>query len=455
MAKYSKTDEGRKSHSRTLDERSGAMLDRFVDDRVRRSEGAIGGRHLGAGKACDDPSQIAASIVDGLNCGIEDLEVVAENRAFFEGPLTPAQAGNFFLPQVNPFGIGTAQGAVDQAQINIDGSEMDCNVLITHVYFHMVPPKHTMTVEGGYWSPSPTAAGNGPVVPDAWSNVDQATDGTGTLGLGAGQTLTKASLDTGEWACDFFYDFCRAYEWIWKIGNNILMEAPLTKIASIRGASQPWTSGQHLKPFAQDVADANAFFRANGANGIFMPRNATRDGSANITSGKANSSYFSPYGYFREQATIGGPGVQELCMNPTVYELCTAQLFPRGVKLGMHFDLIDEYAQARSARSATMNQLTGGGGIGQINPDVNVTGIGSGVAPVFTELTQAAADVLIQEPVGRVLCKIGDFYLVAGLMGHRVSQTLYSKIIANESAVCDAVTAGTFGRRSLSMMASK
>jgi hypothetical protein len=452
MVKTTKTAEGKQATTRTLDPVK--QLDRlaaFSRDAQGRQE-----RYLGAGKSCDDPSQIAASIVDGLNCGIEDLEVVAENRAFFEGPLTPTQAGNFFVPQVNPFNIGTQQGAVDQAQINIDGSEMDCNVLITHVYFHMVPPKHTMTVEGGYWTPAPTAAGNGPVVPDAWSLVDQATDGTGTLGLGAGQALTKASLDTGEWAMDFFYDFCRAYEWIWKIGNNILMQAPLTKIASIRGAAQPWTSGQHLKPFAQDVVDANAFLRANGANGIFLPRNATRDGSASITSGKTNSSYFSPYGYFREQATIGGPGVQELCMNPTVYELCTAQLHPRGVKIGMHFDLIDGYAQARSLRSAVQPQLTGGGGgSGILNPDVNVTGIGSGVAPVFTELTQAAADVLIQEPVGRVMLKIGDFYLVAGLMGHRVSQTLYSKIIANESAVCDAVTAGTFGRRSLSMLASK
>ena len=442
MAKNSEKIEQSRS-SRTLDE--GRTLDRFLKN------GAETGRVLGAGKSCDDPSAIAASIVDGLNCGIEDLEVVAQNRAFFEGPLTPTQTGNLFTPQIKPFDIGTNQGAVDQAQINIDGSEMDCNVLITHVGFHLVPPKHSLLVEGGFWTPPPAAAGNVPVVPNAWTAADTATDGTGTLGLAAGQTLTKAYLDTGEWVSDFFYDFCRAYEWIWKIGNNILMQAPLTKIASIRGSAQPWTSGQHTKPFAQDVADANAFLRANGGSGIFLPRNATRDGSANVTSGKTNSSTFSPYGYYAEQATIGGPGVQELCQNPTVYELCTAQLFPRGVKLGMHFDLIDEYAQARAERSATMNPT-----LASINPDVNTTGmVGSGVAPVFTELTAASADVVLQEPLGRVSVKIGDWYLVAELMGHRVSQTLYSKIIANESAVCDAVTAGTFGRRSLSMMASK
>ena len=413
------------------------------------------GRSIGAGAAdrCSDPSQIAASIVDGLNCGIEDLEMVAQNRCFFEGPLNPAAVGNLFTPQINPFTIGTQQGAVDQAQINVDGGELDCNTLITHVGFHMVPPKHLLLVEGGYWTPPPTVAGAGPVVPNAWTIADQATDGTGTLGLTTGQTLTKAYLDTGEWACDFFYDFCRAYQWIWKIGNNILMQAPLTKIASIRGSAQPWTSGQHIKPFAQDVADCNAYLRANGASGIFLPRNATRDGSANVTSGATNSSTFSPYGYYAEQATIGGPGVQELCQNPTVYELCTAQLFPRGVKLGMHFDLIDEYAQSRSERSA---QAAPGGNYGNvINPDINVNGIGSGVAPVFTEITAGNADVVLKEPVGRVSLKIGDFYLVAELWGHRVSQTLYSKCVANESAVCDAVTAGTFGRRSLSMMAGK
>ena len=441
MAKNSEKIEQSRS-SRTLDE--GRTLDRFLKN------GAETGRVLGAGKSCDDPSAIAASIVDGLNCGIEDLEVVAQNRAFFEGPLTPAQTGNLFTPQIKPFDIGTSQGAVDQAQINIDGSEMDCNVLITHVGFHLVPPKHSLLVEGGFWTPPPSSSTPAPVVANAWTLADAATDGTGTLGLAPGQTLTKAYLDTGEWVSDFFYDFCRAYEWIWKIGNNILMQAPLTKIASIRGSAQPWTSGQHIKPFAQDVADANAFLRANGGSGIFLPRNATRDGSASVTSGKTNSSTFSPYGYYAEQATIGGPGVQELCQNPTVYELCTAQLFPRGVKLGMHFDLIDEYAQARAERSATMNPT-----LGTINPDVNVSQAGNGTAPFFTELDGRRPDVVLQEPLGRVSVKIGDWYLVAELMGHRVSQTLYSKIIANESAVCDAVTAGTFGRRSLSMMASK
>lgn len=444
MAKNSEKIEQSRS-SRTLDE--GRTLDRFLKN------GAETGRVLGAGKSCDDPSAIAASIVDGLNCGIEDLEVVAQNRAFFEGPLTPAQTGNLFTPQIKPFDIGTSQGAVDQAQINIDGSEMDCNVLITHVGFHLVPPKHSLLVEGGYWAPPPTTSVPAPVVPNAWTQADAATDGTGTLGLSAGQTLTKAFLDTGEWVSDFFYDFCRAYEWVWKIGNSILMQAPLTKIASIRGSAQPWTSGQHIKPFAQDVADANAYLRANGSSGIFVPRNATRDGSASVTSGKTNSSTFSPYGYYAEQATIGGPGVQELCQNPTVYELCTAQLFPRGVKLGMHFDLIDEYAQARAERSALQNPLASVGGF---NSDVNINGnAGSGVAPVFTEINYAGTDSVLQEPLGRVSLKIGDWYLVAELMGHRVSQTLYSKIIANESAVCDAVTAGTFGRRSLSMMASK
>jgi len=418
------------------------------------------GRVIGAGKSCDDPSQIAAAIVDGLNCGIEDLEVVAENRAFFEGPLTPAAGGQLFTPKVNPFAIGTSQGAVDQAQINIDGSEMDCNVLITHVYFHMVPPKELMLVEGGAFGPVPSSTVSyAPVVPDAWTNNDAATDGTGTLGLGTGQSLAKAYLDVGEWACDFFYDFVRAYEWIWKIGNNILMQAPLTKIASIRGAAQPSTSGRSRKPFAQYVSDANAYYRANGTTALFLPRNATRDGSANVQSGHANSSVFSPYGYFEEEVTFGGPGVQELCMNPTVYELCTAQLFPRGVKLGMYFNLIDEYAQARSQRSAQM-ALAGSTIPSSINPDVDITSaqtVGSGVAPVFTELTSDSppAQKQLQTQLGTVSFKIGDFYLVAGLMGHRVSQTLYNKAIASESAVCDAVSAGTYGKRSLAMMAGK
>jgi hypothetical protein len=431
-------------------------LDRFMEN--KHADPRDPSRVLGAGKQCDDPSQIAASIVDGLNCGIEDLEVIAQNRCLFEGPLNPTAVGNLFTPKINPFTIGTAQGAVDQAQINVDGGELDCNTLITHIGFHMVPPKELMLVEGAVWSPAPTATpvGSIPVVSDAWSTVDANTDGTGTLGLAAGQTLTKAYLDVGEWACDFFYDFVRAYEWVWKIGNNILEQTPLTKIASIRGSAQPYTSGRSRKPFAQYVNDANANLLANNplVNGIFLPRNATRDGSANVASGHANSSVFSPYGYFEEEVTFGGPGVQELCMNPTIYELCTAQLFPRGVKLGIFFNLIDEFAQARAQRSASLPTAA-------IVPYTNIvttgTDVGSGVAPVFTELTSDNPPVQqqVRSPVGTFSVKIGDFYLVAELWGHRVSQTLYSKCIANESAVCDAVTSGTFGRRSIAMMAGK
>jgi len=444
--------------ARKIERSEGRLLDRFGKD--------TSGRLIGAGKSCDDPSQIAAAIVDGLNCGIEDLEVVAENRAFFNGPLTPTQTNNFFTPKINPFTIGTNQGAVDQAQINIDSGEMDCNVLITHMYFHLVGPKNLMLVEGGVTNTIPTVNGNGPVVPDTWLKTDAATDGTGTLGLGSGAAgtplaataLTKAYLDTGEWVLDAFYDFCRAYEWIWKIGNNVIMEAPLTKIASIRNSAQESTSGRGRLPFAQYVSQYNSFARANGGTGLFFPRNATQSGT--ITVGGTVLSLLQEYGYGEEEVTYGGPGVQELCSNPTVYELCTAQLFPRGVKLGNFFNMIDENAQTLSQQEwqyTTPGQATTPG---IINPDTNVGGqfVGTGALPVFQTLTSDIAGPargFQQQPYGQVVCKIGNYYLIAGLMGHRVSQTLYQKAVSNESAVCDAVTAGTFGKRSLSMMAGK
>ena len=113
-------------------------------------------------------------IVDGLDCGVEDLQSVAENRAFFEGPLTASAVASLFIPKKEMFSIGTADGAVDAAQINVEGNQLDCSVLITHVYFHLVTPKESMLVEGAAW------AGTGvlttgtqtfiiPVVPDAWS----------------------------------------------------------------------------------------------------------------------------------------------------------------------------------------------------------------------------------------------------------------------------------------------
>ncbi|MDE2022191.1 MAG: hypothetical protein KGI71_04775 [Patescibacteria group bacterium] len=433
-------------------------LDRFT--KLERDGGRPTGREIGAGKACDDPSQIAAAIVDGLNCGIEDLEVVVQNRAYFQGPLTATSLGNLFTAKVNPFTIGTAQGAVDQAQINLDDGELDCNVLITHVGFRMVPPKELMLVEGGVLGPLPAAGQNGIVVPDAWLASDAETaDAFGTLGLAAGQTLTKAYLDIGEWACDFFYDFARAYEWIWKIGNNILMQAPLTKIASIRASAQPGTSGRSRKPFDVYVQAANAYLRANGGTGIFLPRNATQAGTA--TSNGAVRSNLQPYSYYEEEVTFGGPGVQELCQNPTVYELCTAQLFPRGVKLGHYFNLIDSFAQARANQEASINNVPGAPGAIPNSTSLDTaltTGfIGSGVLPVFQSLTSDSPPVqgVQRVPLGTMRVKIGDFYLVAELMGHRVSQTLVQKAIANETAVCDQVSAMTFGKRSLAMMAGK
>ena len=423
---------------------------------------------IGAGKACDDPSTIAANIVDGLTCGIEDLQVVAENRAFFEGPLTAASIENLMVPSLNPFAIGTLQGAAEApAQINIDGSEMDCNVLITHLYFQMVPPKESMLVEGAAWAGTGvlTSSVNSviPVVPDAWTvgassqSGGDATVTTGVLGLVTGQTLTKAYLDVGGWAMDGFYDFSRAYELLWKIGDNIILEYPLVKIASIVPAPQASTSGRDRRPFAQYVADCNAYYRANGTIGLFLPRSATRDGSFPVTGATpATQSVFSPYGYFEEDVTYGGPGVQMLCGNEAVYELCTAQLFPRGVKLGIKFELIDQQAQARASRELSINNgLATTPGV--IYPDVSITGAsstGSGANPVFPELTSASPNTQtpLAGPVGTAVFKIGDFYLIMGLMGHRVSQAFYQKCLDSLQPVCSAVAAQTNGMRSLAIM---
>ena len=294
-------------------------------------------RYFGAGAACDKPHQIAMHIVDGLDCGVEDLQSVAENRAFYEGPLTAAAVASLFIPKKEMFSIGTADGAVDAAQINVEGNQLDCSVLITHVYFHLVTPKESMLVEGAAW------AGTGvlttgtqtfiPVVPDAWSAADAVTAAAGgVLGLLTGQTLTKAYLDVGGWMMDGFYDFCQAYEWLWKIGNNIILEIPLTEIASTVPAAQPGTSGRDRRPFAQYVADCNAYYRANGTLALFLPRNATRDGSYNTNA--TGQSVFSPYGYFEEDVTYGGPGVQKLGCNPEMYELPVAQLFPARTSSG-------------------------------------------------------------------------------------------------------------------------
>jgi hypothetical protein len=415
--------------------------------------------YFGAGAACDEPHMIAMHIVDGLDCGVEDLQSVAENRAFFEGPLSAASIANLFVPKLEMFSIGTSQGAVDAAQINVEGSQLDCSVLITHVYFHLVPPKESMLVEGGSWG------GTGvlttvpqlvlPVVPDTWTAAD-ATVTTGALGLIAGQTLTKAYLDVGGWAMDFYYNFTRAYEWLWKIGNNIILEVPLTKIATVVPSPQPSTSGRDRRPFAQYVADANQYYRANGTTALFLPRNATRDGSYPITGATpATQSLFSPYGYFEEDVTYGGPGVQSLGCNPDMYELPVAQLFPRSNKLGMYLNLIDESAQNRSIRDASIdNNITGGAIPGIILPDASITVaslVGSGADPVFVELTQASSPLQtpLTTPMGTAAYKIGDFYLIAGLCGHRVSQAFYAKAIANLSAICDAVSTATKGKRGL------
>jgi hypothetical protein len=423
--------------------------------------------YFGAGAACDEPHMIAMHIVDGLDCGVEDLQSVAENRAFFEGPLTAASIASLFVPKLSMFNIGTAQGAVDQAQINVEADQLDCSVLITHVYFHLVPPKESMLVEGAAWggtsvlTVSPQAVT--PVVPDVWtvgtggSTGGDATVNTGTLGLITGQTLTKAYLDVGGWAMDFYYNLVRAYEWLWKIGNNIILEVPLAKIATVVPSPQPSTSGRDRRPFAQYVADCNQYYRVNGTTALFLPRNATRDGSYAVTGGTpATQSLFSPYGYYEEDVTYGGPGVQSLGCNPDMYELPVAQLFPRSNKLGMNLALIDESAQSRAIRDASIdNAITGGAIPGIIYPDASITAasyVGSGTLPVFPELTSGSpnAQIALVCAYGTAVFKIGDFYLIAGLCGHRVSQTFYAKAIANLSTVCDAVSAATKGKRGLS-----
>ena len=279
----------------------------------------------------------------------------------------------------------------------------------------------------------------------------------GILGLLAGQTLAKAYLDVGGWAMDGFYDFARAYELLWKIGDNIILEYPLVKIASIVPSPQAGTSGRDRRPFAQYVADCNAYYRANATIGSSC-RATPRVTAASVTGATpATQSVFSPYGYFEEDVTYGGPGVQKLCGNQAVYELRTAQLFPRGVKLGIKFELIDQQAQARASRELSINNsLTAIPGT--ILPDSSIattTTVGSGANPVFPELTSASPNTQtpLTTPTSAItVFKIGDFYLIMGLMGHRVSQTFYQKCVDSLQPVCSAVAAQTNGMRSLAVM---
>jgi hypothetical protein len=294
-------------------------------------------------------------------------------------------------------------------------------------------------------------------VPDAWTAAD-ATATTGVLGLLANQTLTKAYLDVGGWVMDGFYDYCQAYEWLWKIGNNIILEIPLTEIASTVPAAQPGTSGRDRRPFAQYISDANAYYRANATTALFLPRNATRDGSYAVTGATpATQSVFSPYGYFEEDVTYGGPGVQKLGCNPEMYELPVAQLFPRSNKLGMYFNLIDENAQSRAIRELSINNSVLGTATaipGVIQHDVciaSTTTVGSGANPVFPELTSASPNTQtpLTTPLGTAMFKIGDSYWIAGLCGHRVSQTFYNEAVANLADICAAVSTATNGKRGI------
>ncbi|MHB8563330.1 MAG: hypothetical protein ACYDDA_05160 [Acidiferrobacteraceae bacterium] len=411
-------------------------------------------RFLGAG-APADVSGCCAATLDAIQCSTGSIPRFAEQRSHYTGPVADGTLSSLFVPQLKLLNQGEeVLGANNTVETNIDSGELQRHTLVVGVYCEIIPFQYVQTIEGGAWT-APTVAGNAPVVPDAWTKIDAAT-GNG-LGLTSPQTLTKAFLDVGGWTLDFAYQFAEAYNLVWEPGGVTIMDMPLRRILKVHGAEIGTSPSR--RPFAQQVANANAYYRAPESgvptSSIFLPRNATRTGTVAI--GGVEMSTFEPYDYGDEDVSYDPGPTVALRSNPSFYELPYAVAFPRGLNTNLMFRSVDNTALGRAAQalSYTNNTLgsttNGATPPGVIAPDQFVTTanfIGSSAPPVFTDLSKdsPAAQVQFQMPIGTTIFKVGDFYIALGFVGWPLSDTVYRQMVDGEKDICSYLQSATAGR---------
>lgn len=411
-------------------------------------------RFLGAG-APTSTSQCCAATLDAIQCDAARIPKHAEQRSHFTGPVGDPTLKSLFVPQLKLLNQGEeVLGATDTVETNIDNGELQQHMLIVGVYMEIIPFQFVMTVEGGSWT-APGAAGNGPVVPDAWTKVD-ATAGN-SLGLTGNQTLNKAYLDVGGYSLDFAYQLAEAYNLTWVPGGSTIMDMPLRHLLKVRGAERGTSPSR--RPFAQYVQNANAYYRdpetGAASNAIFVPRNATRTGVMAI--GGTEMSTFEPFDYGDEDVSYDPGCCRALCGNPDYYELPVAVAFPRGLNTSLYLRSVDNVAlgNAAQALSITNNVLgsttNGATPPGIITPDQYLTSanfFGSGASPVFVDLSKdaAPAQVPFQVPIGTSIFKIGDFYMALGFVGWPLGDTVYRQMVDGETDICAYLQQNTGGR---------
>jgi hypothetical protein len=411
-------------------------------------------RTLGMGacpSSCSGDDGMAARMLEAFNCNISDMPVILQSRSMFTGPVPDTVLNTLFAANIDMLGFGkSVPGAAEVSLNGITNGQASTHFLICGVFAHFTPPPFNFTVPGAAWT-APTSTGGQPVIPDEWTSQDTGTS-NGALGLTGSQTLTKAYLDYGNWVQEGFYEWARAYNWLWTNGEQTtLLNWPLRHIAKVVPAPQSDTSVTGAISPDRYIAQANAYYRAGGAgvtgnapatSAIFLRRNARRMGSA-TTTGTTITSLFSPDSTTDlVTPTIGGSGVQELGCNTEYFRLPSPVVFPRSVSLNMTFQVVSTTAQKRVQNAFSMTDGIGGTPPGVILQDVDVTAAnftGTGTASTFSELTADTSAVNpLKTPIGTAVFKIGDWWVSVGLVGYELNDTQYDMIRANKGDLSTA-----------------
>ena len=398
---------------------------------------------------------MAAAMIDKIQCDAGQMPTLWQVRAHWQGPLLDANVSQIFQPQTDILSLGksipgVAPGGISVTQ-GLTNGELQTPSLICGVFVHVASSPLEFTVPGASWT-KPASAANAPVVPDTWTSEDNGTNGP--LGLAAGATFTRASMDYGRWAAAGLWAMCRAYNFVWSYGDKTtLLDWPLRFMAWHPPNAQNGSSGNGPVATAPAISAMNTYYTNTGnSSTIFLPRNARRTGSVTI-SGTAYST-FSPDDSSRLVVpTTGGISLREsIFRNTEQFLLPRPVLFPRGVALGMYLNQKDETAfnEMQGAFSITNGLGLGPSPNASVPPtytpysNVNAgygAGGNSGVTPTFAELTQDSPPVpnYLQVRSDEAIFKWGDLFIGIGCIGYELTQQQYDAVVKNQGDVSQAL----------------
>lgn len=294
---------------------------------------------------------------------------------------------------------------------------------------------------------NPGSSPNIPGSPDVFTQLDIVNN---ALGLAAGQsTPSLAEVLYGMATWKVAYSFMQAYQLI--VGrdhNDRLIAEPLTEVCTVEPFATAEAAGNVFGSNQDRINELNQRLGNLGVLNQLLPIYHKRLGSLTVGAA-AGISDFAPSRDEDASATMwGGIGMPEPYVHKNPFLFTTPMFWPAGHPISIFFDINDQAYQAQMQRWLSLTGGNGGnaGSDLALPPSATIAAVPgyNNLSPSTTganimleqtmDVVPAPANNTQQQFVARTIMKAGALVFEVAVIGHRVSNPAWCKVIARAIA---------------------